>query len=354
MSKNEERNEERKVEITELLKSIKKSHGEDSIRQGDAIISCEALSTGALTLDAAIGIGGIPRGRITEIYGPEASGKTTLALSVAAGVQKNGGTVAFVDAEHALDPTYAQNIGVNMSEILLSQPDSAEQALEIVDLLVQSGSVDLVIVDSVAALVPLAELEGTMGQSHIGLQARLLSQALRKLKGNVHKSNTALVFINQIRLKIGVMFGSPETTSGGKALPFYASVRIDIRRVATIKGKEDGDDKEFGVGNHVRCKIVKNKLAPPFRKAEFDIIFGKGINRAGCALDMGSDHDIVQKRGSHYSYGNMKLGQGRVAASAVLNANVDMLDEIEKQVLAKLAAKRAPAEDKKESFDQEE
>lgn len=345
--------EDRKVQIEELLSGIKKTHGEDSIRQGDAILACESFSTGALTLDAAIGIGGIPRGRITEIYGPEASGKTTLALSVAAGVQKNGGIVAFVDAEHALDPVYASAIGVNMDRLIISQPDSAEQALEIVDTLVQSGSVDLVIVDSVAALVPLAELEGNMGASHIGLQARLLSQALRKLKGNVGKSNAALVFINQIRMKIGVMFGSPETTSGGRALPYYSSVRIDIRRVATIKGKE-GQNKDYGLGNHVRCKVVKNKLAPPFRTAEFDIIFGKGINRAGCALDMGSEHGVVQKRGNHYSYGNMKLGNGKVAACEILNANSDMLDEIEKQVLSNLAAKRSETEDKEESFDQEE
>jgi recombination protein RecA len=336
--------------IDELLQSIKKDQGEDSIRQGGGFIECDCLTTGAITLDTAIGIGGIPRGRITEIYGPESSGKTTLALSVAAGVHKAGGVVAFVDAEHALDPTYASAIGVDMDKLILSQPDSAEQALEIVDQLCQSGEVDLVIVDSVAALVPLAELEGTMGQSHIGLQARLLSQALRKLKGHVRTSNTALIFINQIRMKIGVMFGSPETTSGGRALRFYSSVRIDIRRVATLKDK----DNPSGVGNHVRCKIVKNKVAPPFKKAEFDILFGKGINRAGCILDLGVDNEIIQKRGSHYTYGNMKLGNGRVAACDILSVNVDIMDEIEKQILEKAKTESSQAEDTEDTFDQEE
>lgn len=309
--------------MAELLEEIEKQHGVGSLIQGTTITPCDVIPTGSATLDAALGIGGIPKGRITEIYGPEASGKTTLTLSVAANAQKAGGSVAFIDVEHALDPTYAKAIGVDMDQLLISQPDSAEQALEVVDTLCKSGLVDLVIVDSVAALVPKAELEGEMGAAHVGLQARILSQALRKLKGIVNTSNTALVFINQLREKIGVMFGSPETTSGGRALKFYASVRIDIRRIATIK------DEGVGTGNQVRTKIVKNKLAPPFRQAEFDIIFGKGINKAGCLLDIGVERKVIQKKGSHYSFRDIKMGNGRTNVCAFLEQNPKIFEEIE-------------------------
>ena len=314
--------------IDSLLEQLTKNHGEGAARQGISVIKVPVIPTGALTLDLALGIGGIPKGRITEIYGPESSGKTTLTLQVAANAQKAGGVVAFVDVEHALDPGYAAQIGVNMDALIISQPDTGEQALDIVDSLVSSGAIDLVIVDSVAALVPRAELEGNMGDHHVGAQARLLSQGLRKLKGSVNKSGTALIFINQLREKIGVMFGSPETTSGGRALKFYSSIRIDIRRVATIKKEQDG-----GVGNHVRTKIVKNKLAPPFRQAEFDIIFGEGISRAGCILDKGVETKLIDKRGSHFSYNNLKLGNGRNNACDVLNANPDVMQEIENKVL---------------------
>lgn len=335
-------------EIDQLLIDIQKGQGADAIRQGTSVMPCEVFSTGSITLDAALGIGGIPRGRITEIFGPESSGKTTLALSVAAVVQKQGGVVAFIDAEHALDPVYADAIGVDMDKILISQPDSGEQALEIVDLLCQSCRVDLIIIDSVAALVPKAELEGQMGAHHVGAQARLLSQALRKLKGHVHNSNTAVIFINQLRMKIGVMFGSPETTSGGRALKFYTSIRIDIRKIAKIKETED-----FIGGIAVRTKVVKNKLAPPFRQAEFDIVFGEGINRAGCIIDMGVDKKLLTKNGSHYSYNNMKLGNGRQAACKTLEANEDMMDEIEKRVLTNIQEAKAQTEDKEELFDKE-
>jgi recombination protein RecA len=276
----------------------------------------------------AIGIGGIPRGRITEVFGPFASGKTTLTLEIAANAQKDGGVVAFVDAEHAIDPDYAAALGVDMDKILFSQPDSAEQALEIVEILCRSGKVALVIVDSVAALVPQAELDGNMGDSHVGLQARLMGQALRKLSGVVTKTNTALIFINQIRHKIGVMFGSPETTSGGKALPYYASVRLDIRKIATLKS---GDEK---VANATRVKVVKNKVGSPFRQAEFDIVFGKGINSIGCLLDCGADKNVVEKRGSNYYYNTLKLGNSRTAACEFLESNEKMAQEIRAKVLS--------------------
>jgi recombination protein RecA len=290
-----------------------------------------AISTGSLSLDMAIGVGGIPRGRITEIYGPESSGKTTLALTVAANAQKQGGVVAFVDAEHALDPTYARKIGVNLDALLVSQPDSGEQALEIVELLVQSNAVDVIVVDSVAALVPKAELEGNMGDTHVGLQARLMSQAMRKLTGTVHRTRTALIFINQLREKIGVMFGSPETTSGGRALKFYSSVRLDIRRIAQVKGS-DG----VTIASRCRVKVVKNKVAPPFRKAEFDIVYAKGISWFGDVLDQAVDQNIVRKAGSWYSFGETRIGQGRERTIEFLENNPDIAAEVEHQLLTKL------------------
>lgn len=289
-----------------------------------------AISTGSLSLDMAIGVGGIPRGRITEIFGPESSGKTTLALTVAANAQRRGGVVAYVDAEHALDPAYAKRIGVNLDALLVSQPDSGEQALEIVELLVQSNAVDVIVVDSVAALVPKAELEGSMGDSHVGLQARLMSQALRKLTGMVNRTRTALIFINQLREKIGVMFGSPETTTGGRALKFYASVRIDIRRIGSIK---DGDG---ATGNRVKAKVVKNKVAPPFRQAEFDIMFNRGISWFGDVLDQAVELNIVRKAGAWFNYGETRIGQGRDKAIQFLETNPDIASEIEAQVMAKL------------------
>jgi recombination protein RecA len=289
-----------------------------------------AISTGSLSLDMAIGIGGIPRGRITEVFGPESSGKTTLALTVAANAQRKGGVVAYVDAEHALDPSYAKRIGVNLDALLVSQPDSGEQALEIVELLVQSNAVDVIVVDSVAALVPKAELEGNMGDSHVGLQARLMSQAMRKLTGIVNRSRTALIFINQLREKIGVMFGSPETTSGGRALKFYSSVRIDIRRIGQIK---DGDTNS---GNRVKAKVVKNKVAPPFRQAEFDIMFNKGISWFGDVLDQAVELNIVKKAGAWFNYGETRIGQGRDKSIQFLEANRDIAAEVEQQVIARL------------------
>jgi recombination protein RecA len=289
-----------------------------------------AISTGSLSLDMAIGVGGIPRGRVTEIFGPESSGKTTLALTVAANAQRKGGVVAYVDAEHALDPTYAKRIGVNLDSLLVSQPDSGEQALEIVELLVQSNAVDVVVVDSVAALVPKAELEGNMGDSHVGLQARLMSQALRKLTGVVNRSRTALIFINQLREKIGVMFGSPETTTGGRALKFYASVRLDVRRIGQLK------EGEGACGNRTRVKVVKNKVAPPFRQAEFDILFAKGISWMGDVLDQAVEHNVVKKAGSWFTFGETRIGQGRDRSVAFLESNPDVAAEVEQLVMTKL------------------
>lgn len=286
------------------------------------------IPTGALPLDIALGIGGVPRGRIVEIYGPEASGKTTIALHIIAEAQAAGGIVAFIDAEHALDPVYAAKLGVDVDELLISQPDTGEQALEICDMLVHSGAIDAVVVDSVAALVPRAEIEGEIGDTTVGLQARLMSQALRKLAGSLSKSNTTCIFINQLREKIGVMFGSPETTTGGRALKFYSSVRIDVRRFDSVK-----KDGEF-IGNRVRCKIVKNKVAPPFRQAEFDLMYGEGISKEGCILDMGVEAGIVKKSGSWFNYGEERLGQGREAAKNTLREHPDLRDEIENQVRA--------------------
>mgnify|MGYP001387648957 FL=1 len=286
-----------------------------------------AIPTGSLGLDIALGIGGLPRGRIVEIYGPESSGKTTLTLEVIAQCQKLGGTAAFIDAEHALDPIYAEKLGVNVDELLVSQPDTGEQALEVADIMVSSGGIDILVIDSVAALVPKAEIEGEMGDHHVGLQARLMSQALRKITGNVKKSDTLVIFINQIRHKIGVMFGSPETTAGGNALKFYSSVRMDIRRIGTVK---DGDE---AVGNETRVKVVKNKVSPPFKQAEFQILYNKGINRLGELIDKGADLDIVEKAGAWYSYEGEKIGQGKANAIDFLEQNPKLLKAIEKQVL---------------------
>ena len=292
-----------------------------------------AIPTGSLGLDLALGIGGLPRGRVVEIYGPESSGKTTLTLEVIAQCQKLGGTAAFIDAEHALDPIYAEKLGVNVGELLISQPDTGEQALEVADIMVHSGGIDMLVIDSVAALVPKAEIEGEMGDTHIGLQARLMSQALRKITANVNRSNTLVIFINQIRYKIGVMFGSPETTSGGNALKFYASVRLDIRRIGTVK---EGDEV---VGNETRVKVVKNKVSPPFKQAEFQIIYNKGINRLGELLDRGSDLGILEKSGSWYSLEGEKIGQGKANAAEFLQENPKIAEKVEKQILETLAEK---------------
>lgn len=284
------------------------------------------IPTGALPLDAALGIGGVPRGRIVEVYGPEASGKTTLALQILAEAQALGGIVAFIDAEHALDPVYAARLGVDIDEVLISQPDTGEQGLEICDMLVRSGAIDCIVIDSVAALVPRAEIEGEIGDTNVGLQARLMSQALRKLAGSLSKSNTTCIFINQLREKIGIMFGNPETTTGGRALKFFSSIRIDIRRIDSIK--KDGEV----IGNRVRAKVVKNKVAPPFRQAEFDLMYGEGISREGCIIDMGVEAGVVKKSGAWYTYGEERLGQGREAAKTLLKSNPDLRDEIEVRV----------------------
>ncbi|MCC3778630.1 recombinase RecA [Streptomyces sp. UNOB3_S3] len=302
----------------------------------------EVISTGSTALDVALGVGGLPRGRVVEIYGPESSGKTTLTLHAVANAQRAGGTVAFVDAEHALDPEYARKLGVDIDNLILSQPDNGEQALEIVDMLVRSGALDLIVIDSVAALVPRAEIEGEMGDSHVGLQARLMSQALRKITSALNQSKTTAIFINQLREKIGVMFGSPETTTGGRALKFYASVRIDIRRIETLK---DGTE---AVGNRTRCKVVKNKVAPPFKQAEFDILYGQGISREGGLIDMGVEHGFIRKAGAWYTYEGDQLGQGKENARNFLKDNPDLANEIEKKIKDKLgvgARSGAPAEE---------
>ncbi len=310
------------------LGQIERAFGKGSVMKlgQNPITAIEAVSTGSIGLDVALGIGGLPRGRVVEIYGPESSGKTTLTLHVIAEAQKTGGICAFIDAEHALDPLYAQKLGVDVDEMLISQPDTGEQALEIADTLVRSGAVDVLVIDSVAALTPRAELEGEMGDSLPGLQARLMSQALRKLTGSISKSGTMVIFINQIRMKIGVMFGSPETTSGGNALKFYASVRLDIRRIGALK------DRDEVVGNHTRVKVVKNKVAPPFKQAEFDIMYGEGISKTGEILDMGVDKGIVEKAGSWFSYDGERLGQGRENAKRFLIDNPDIADVIERKI----------------------
>ncbi|MDO4443317.1 MAG: recombinase RecA [Slackia sp.] len=295
--------------------------------EGGGDLEVGVIPTGSLPLDAALGIGGVPRGRIVEVYGPESSGKTTLALQILAEAQALGGVVAFIDAEHALDPTYAARLGVDIDEVLISQPDTGEQALEICDMLVRSNAIDAIVIDSVAALVPRAEIEGEIGDSSVGLQARLMSQALRKLAGSLSKSNTTCIFINQLREKIGVMFGNPETTTGGRALKFFSSVRIDIRRIETLKNKNNEP-----IGNRVRAKVVKNKVAPPFRQAEFDLMYGTGISREGCIVDMGVEAGVVKKSGAWYTCGEQRLGQGREAAKEMLRTNPDLRDEIEEKV----------------------
>ena len=318
---------------------IEKSCGKGSImRLGtDSKVRVESIPTGAINLDAAIGVGGIPRGRVTEIYGPESSGKTTLCLHVVANAQKLGGVAAFIDAEHALDTEYAKKLGVDVENMLISQPDTGEQALEICEILVRSGAVDVIVIDSVAALVPKAEIEGDMGDSHVGLQARLMSQALRKLTGAIARSKTSVIFINQLREKIGVMFGNPETTTGGKALKFYASVRLDIRRIGPVK------DKEEVIGSHVRVKVVKNKVAPPFKQAEFDIMYAEGISHTSLLVDIGSEAGIIDKAGAWYSYGAQRIGQGRENAKMFLKDNPVLMAEIEEKVKVLLGVKVAEA-----------
>ena len=325
--------------LSAALSQIERQFGKGSVmRMGDQKRErIPAISTGSLGLDIALGIGGLPKGRIVEIYGPESSGKTTLTLSVIAQAQKKGATCAFVDAEHALDPDYAEKLGVNVDDLIVSQPDTGEQALEITDMLVRSGAVDVVIVDSVAALVPKAEIEGEMGDAHVGLQARLMSQALRKITGNVKNANCMVCFINQIRMKIGVMFGNPETTTGGNALKFYASVRLDIRRKEIIKGKAGADDE----GVRVKCKVAKNKVAPPYKVAEFDMIFGMGISGLGCTLDAADEMGVIERRGSWYSYGEERLGQGREKAMEYMTENPHVLESVEADVRRVIAEKLA-------------
>ena len=333
--------ENRKKALSAALSQIEKQFGKGSVmRLGDAIAArdIDVVSTGSLGLDVALGIGGLPRGRVVEIYGPESSGKTTLTLQVVAEIQKLGGTAAFVDAEHALDPNYAQKVGVKVEDLLISQPDTGEQALEITDMLVRSGAVDVIVVDSVAALTPKAEIEGEMGDQHMGLQARLMSQALRKLTGNIKRSNSLVIFINQIRMKIGVMFGNPETTTGGNALKFYASVRLDIRRVGSIKKGEEV------IGSETRVKVVKNKVAPPFKTADFEILYGHGISREGEIADLGVKQGVIEKSGAWFSYKGDRIGQGKENARDFLLANKDIAAAIEKEIRAQLLPKKGPIE----------
>ncbi len=325
--------ENRKKALVAALGQIEKQFGKGSVmRLGDASATydVEAISTGSLGLDIALGVGGLPRGRVIEIYGPESSGKTTLTLQVIAEAQRLGGTAAFVDAEHALDPVYAEKLGVNVKELLVSQPDTGEQALEITDMLVRSSAVDIIVIDSVAALTPKAEIEGEMGDAHVGLHARLMSQALRKLTGNIKRSNSIVIFINQIRMKIGVMFGNPETTTGGNALKFYASVRLDIRRIGALKSGEEV------IGNQTRVKVVKNKVAPPFREAEFEIMYGAGISRVGEIIDIGVLHGLVEKSGSWYSYNGERIGQGKENARTFLTQHPEIAQDIEGKLREKL------------------
>ncbi|MCK5877622.1 MAG: recombinase RecA [Candidatus Marithrix sp.] len=331
--------------LAATLKQIEKQFGKGAVmRLGDIdVVDVETVSTGSLALDIGLGVGGLPRGRVVEIYGPESSGKTTLTLQIAAQIQKAGGLVAFIDAEHALDSNYAKNIGVNIEELYLSQPNNGEEALEITDTLVRSGTFDLVIIDSVAALTPKAEIEGDMGDSHMGLQARLMSQALRKLTANIKRTNTLVIFINQIRMKIGIMFGSPETTTGGNALKFYASVRLDIRRIGAVKR---GDEI---IGNETRVKIVKNKVAPPFREVLFDIIYGEGISRASELIDLGVKNDIIDKAGAWYSYAGNKVGQGKDNVRTYLKENPEIADTIEQQIRDKMLPKKEPKTPPKKS-----
>ena len=337
--------DDRRKALGLAVSQIEKSFGKGAIMQmgKDGVkVKVEAIPTGAINLDAAIGVGGFPKGRITEIYGPESSGKTTVCLHVVANAQKLGGTAAFIDAEHALDTDYAAKLGVDVEKLLVSQPDTGEQALEICEILVRSGAVDVIVVDSVAALVPKAEIEGEMGDSHVGLQARLMSQALRKLTGAIARSNCSVVFINQLREKIGVMFGNPETTTGGKALKFYASLRLDIRRIGPVKEKEDV------VGSHVRVKVVKNKVAPPFRQAEFDIMYAEGISHTSLLVDIGAESGIIEKSGAWYSYGTQRIGQGRENAKLFLKDNPKVMAEIEEKVKAVLGITKAEPEAEEE------
>tara|TARA_R110000868_G_scaffold411409_2_gene703772 strand:- start:132 stop:1241 length:1110 start_codon:yes stop_codon:yes gene_type:complete len=339
----------RKKALGDALTQIDRQFGKGSVmRLGDAsaIKDIDVISTGSLGLDVALGIGGLPRGRVVEIYGPESSGKTTLTLETIAQCQKGGGTAAFIDAEHALDPLYASKLGVKVDDLLVSQPDTGEQALEIADMLVRSGAVDMVVVDSVAALTPKAEIEGDMGDHHVGLQARLMSQALRKITGNIKRSNTLVIFINQIRMKIGVMFGNPETTTGGNALKFYSSVRLDIRRIGAIK---KGDEV---LGNETRVKVVKNKVAPPFKKVEFDIIYGEGVSKEGELIDLGVAHDLVDKAGAWYSYNGDRIGQGKDNVRAYMKEHPEMADEIEaklRTILLPTAEEKADAKAEEEA-----
>jgi recombination protein RecA len=340
----------RKRALAAALGQIEKQYGKGAImRMGDdsARKDVPVVSTGSLSLDLALGIGGLPRGRVIEIYGPESSGKTTLTLHAVAEAQKMGGTAAFVDAEHALDPSYAEKLGVNVDDLLVSQPDTGEQALEITDMLVRSGAVDIVVVDSVAALTPKAEIEGEMGDSHVGLQARLMSQALRKLTGNIKRTNCMVIFINQIRMKIGVMFGSPETTTGGNALKFYSSVRLDIRRIGALKR---GDEV---IGNETRVKVVKNKMAPPFRQAVFEILYGEGISRQGELIELGVEHGLIKKSGAWYSYGDDRIGQGKDNVRLFLKDNPEMAADIERQLREKLLPKSQPNAEQAEAAEVE-
>jgi recombination protein RecA len=337
-------NAEKQRALEAALSRIERAYGKGAIMmlgEASAKLNVESIPTGALTLDIALGIGGVPRGRVVEIFGPESSGKTTVALHIIAEAQKAGGIAAFIDAEHALDPKYARNLGVDVDSLLISQPDEGEQALEIAEALVRSGAVDVVVVDSVAALTPRAEIQGEMGDSHVGLQARLMSQALRKLSAAISKSRTTAIFINQLREKVGVMFGNPEVTPGGRALKFYSTVRLDVRRIETLK---QGNEP---VGNRVRVKVVKNKIAPPFKEAEFDIVYGEGISREGSILDPGVEREVVVKSGSWYSYGDIRLGQGRENARDFLKQNKEICDEIEEKVLAEVGMSRQQ-EDKTE------
>ena len=339
---------DRRKALSLAIAQIEKSHGKGAImRMGtDMRARVEAIPTGAINLDAAIGVGGIPRGRVTEIYGPESSGKTTVCLHVIANAQKLGGTAAFIDAEHALDTDYAQKLGVDVESLLVSQPDTGEQALEICEILVRSGAVDVIVIDSVAALVPKAEIEGEMGDSHVGLHARLMSQALRKLTGAIARSKCAVIFINQLREKIGVMFGNPETTTGGKALKFYASVRLDIRRIGPVKEKEDV------IGSHVRVKVVKNKVAPPFKQAEFDIMYAEGISHTSLLVDIGSEAGIIEKSGAWYSYGGQRIGQGRENAKMFVRDNPAIMAEIETKVKEILGVRASPVAESGEASEE--
>jgi len=334
--------------LRDLLATICKKQGDGAIMMGQTVIPVEAISTGSLTLDVAVGVGGLPKGRICEIYGPESCGKTTIALHVVANAQKAGGKAVYIDAEHALDPTYARNIGVDIDKLLISQPDSGEDALEAVNMLASSGLVDVIVVDSVAALVPRAELEGSMGESHVGAHARLMSQALRKLKGVVHQHNVCLVFINQLREKIGVMFGNPEVTPGGRALKFYSSVRIEVKRTGKLSNKDNDN-----YGNSVRANVVKNKVAPPFRTAEFEIIFGKGVNQSGCIVDLADKYKILERRGSNYYYKDARLANGQAAMVALVAADQALSAELEQAVLNKIGVLTAGSSSQ-ETPDQEE